>query len=444
MSDFTSRMPRPSRRQFLLGLFGGASALGLRSLATGLPIPFLASRAMADPLAVSPVILSLRQSGDPLNANCPGSYVAGVTNNPAFGPGVELMLGSQKTRAAQPWADLPAAVRAKLAFLHHSTQAVAHPDFPKVLALQGAGKGADGNGSEMLPSLLAQELAPLLGTVQAEPVDVGGTALTALGNPLPSYTPASLKGLFAGGSSLDKFAALRDGTLDALYKDLRSGGTPAQRRFLDANALARQQAASLGAQLGELLAMIPPEGADGSDFAAQVVAAVALVKTRVTPVVTIALPFGGDNHNDPMLALEAEQTTLSVAAIGDLHGQLEALGLNAGASGVTFASLHTFGRTLSAKDGRAHNGAHHVMALFGPRVRAGVYGGLGPDGKGGKDPVAQDLDAASGRAQPGGDIPVDQSLAAAAATLCAAAGLPADRIARRVKSGRVVQGTLVG
>ena len=100
--------------------------------------------------------------------------------SPAFGPGVELMLGSARTRAAQPWADLPAALRGRLALLHHSTQAVAHPDFPKVLALHGAGKSADGNGSEMLPSLLAQELAPLLGTVQAEPVDVGGTALTVL------------------------------------------------------------------------------------------------------------------------------------------------------------------------------------------------------------------------------------------------------------------------
>ena len=432
-----------SRRQFVLGLFGGAGAIGLRSLATGLPLSFLTRRAFAEPTSMSPVILSLRSSGDPLNANCPGSYVAGVRNNPAFGTGVDLMLGAVKTRAAQSWADLPGALRDRLAFIHHNTLAVAHPDFPKVLGLNGAGKGTDGNGSEMLPSLLAQELAGGLMTIQQEPVDLGGTPLTALGNPLPSYTPASLKGLFGSGSNLDKFAALRDSTLDTLYVDLRKNGTPAQRRFLDQNAMARQQARDLGSELGTLLAQVPPEDADGFDFAAQVVSAVALIKTRVTPVVTISLPFGGDNHTDPMLVNEADQTVLGVGAIGDLYRQLDAMGMNAGASGVTFASLNTFGRTLGTSDGRAHNKAHHVMTLFGPRVRAGVYGGLGTDPGGGKDPVAQDLDSASGRAQPGGDVPAAQSLPAVGATLAAAAGIASDRIAKRIKDGRTLRGLLL-
>src|SRR5882757_4317777 len=79
------RVIDPGRRGALMkGLFG-AGMLGLRALATGIPAAILANprRALAaDPYATGCfseakaqyLILSTSGSGDPLNANVPGTY----------------------------------------------------------------------------------------------------------------------------------------------------------------------------------------------------------------------------------------------------------------------------------------------------------------------------------------------------------------------------------
>src|SRR6202041_1356750 len=77
-----------SRRQALLTTLFGAGWVGLRSVATGLPIGFLLNprKAPADmtctdagaplPTSAQYVIFSTSGNGDPINANCPGSYTS--------------------------------------------------------------------------------------------------------------------------------------------------------------------------------------------------------------------------------------------------------------------------------------------------------------------------------------------------------------------------------
>ena len=69
-----------TRRDVLRGGLLGAGWVGLRAVATGLPISVLLDPARAEALAAMRstkarfLVLSLSTCGDPLNANVPGSY----------------------------------------------------------------------------------------------------------------------------------------------------------------------------------------------------------------------------------------------------------------------------------------------------------------------------------------------------------------------------------
>ena len=104
-------------------------------------------------------------------------------------------------------------------------------------------------------------------------------------------------------------------------------------------------------------------------------AAVGLVRLKVAPVLSITLPFGGDNHADDGLQNEATQHVESIGALAQLMTLLEQNGLS---DSVTFATLNVFGRTLLRKGtaGRDHWPRHAVSLLIGKRVRAGVVGGV--------------------------------------------------------------------
>src|SRR6185436_11318268 len=152
-------------------------------------------------------------------------------------------------------------------------------------------------------------------------------------------------------------------------------------------------------------AAIKSDGSDG-----QVVAAVSLIKMNVTPVVTIRLNFGGDNHTDPDLARsEAPQHESGVAAITALWTQLQAAGLS---DKVTFAMYNVFGRTLKKNGvtGRDHWGSQHATVLIGKPSKAGMVGGLEPKAS---DYYCTPIDSASGRGiAGGGDIPFAETLSA--------------------------------
>ena len=96
--------------------------------------------------------------------------------------------------------------------------------------------------------------------------------------------------------------------LDDLYSELRVNGTRSQKTFLDQYATSRIQARSLGENLGELLEALPTDPDNNNGAIDQVVAAVALARLGVSPVITINIPFGRDNHQDTTLEVESQET----------------------------------------------------------------------------------------------------------------------------------------
>src|SRR2546430_9734238 len=102
----------------------------------------------------------------------------------------------------------------------------------------------------------------------------------------------------------------------------------------------------------------------------QVLAAITLIQMKVTPVISIHIPFGGDNHRDVGLANETTQTVSGVATIVALMQQLAAAGLS---DSVAFMSLNVFGRTIGPTntDGRQHNENHQVSITIGKPFRGG-------------------------------------------------------------------------
>jgi hypothetical protein len=447
-----------TRRSFLSR---SAWGLTLAAAATGLPAWFLKRPELlwAEELpTVEPtfLILSIATEGDPLNVNCPGAYVAGAQNNPITGQEYEGVLydmapkmvrfGAFRGMAAGPWSTLEASMLQNTCFLHHQCGTVAHTELHQLLSLHGRCKSAAGNGAELLPTALAELLGPRLGTLINQPLSLGQEAMTQGGKTLSTLPPVQLRELFLSQDSpLASLADLRRATLDSMYAQLKRSGTAAQRRFLDEHAISSAQAAALGAGLSTALEEIVPFDPEDRDKAVvqdplnQITAAIALINLKVSPVITIHLPFGGDNHGDAGLLQEAVQTTSSISALNVLWQKMSASAPN---QKITFASLNTFGRTmeLGGTDGRSHNGAHHAMMLAGPHIKPGVVGGItqvaGRFEALGIDP----LTGAAMAVQP--TIAPDRTLDAAAATLGAAVGLTSQDLLARLPEGRPVLAAL--
>ncbi len=159
-------------------------------------------------------------------------------------------------------------------------------------------------------------------------------------------------------------------------------------------------------------------------------------------MISIHIPFGGDNHVDTALATETKQTVAGVASIGNLWTQLTAAGMQ---DRVTFAMMNVFGRTLSAShgstNGRNHHGDHHVTVLIGKPMKGGVVGGLEPANN---DYRATSIDSRSGGAVAGGsgDIPFSETLSAAGKTLGAACGVDRGLLDQNIAGGKVVAAAL--
>lgn len=381
------------RRALLSGLFGSGHA-GLRALATGLPAWFLAhpTAAHAETLACALssrgkaqfLVVSASSAGCPLNCNVPGTYDNTALIHPAQAEfaSTAIALGSRSVTGARIWNTLSASVRGRTNFFHHITSATVHGDHPKTMRLLG---GTSGN--EMLPSLYAKHLAPCLGTVLTEPVAVGvqGNGLEQLsfaGRALAALSPLQLKELLTGDKTnpLVKLRGARDATLDSLNALFKQGGTPEQRAFLDALASSQTQVRKLAEDLASTLAAIKDDGVQG-----QALAAAALIAAKVTPVVTLRIPFGMDNHVDTGLYDEWAQGSDNggnkhgVAGIQAVMDALAALGLQDAA---TFATMNVFGRQLggaakvNARNGRDHFGNHAAMVMIGRNVAPGVTGGV--------------------------------------------------------------------
>lgn len=434
-----------TRRDALLtGLFG-TGMVGLRALATGLPISFLLNptRARADECVVDKtkaqfVILSTSAAGDPMNANMPNTFdFADIGHSPDPTMAKKAFtLGGKQQSAATPWADVATdpLISDRICFIHHSTLNNSHTNQAKVQRLMGVLPR-----NEMLMSFLAKQLAPCLGTVQREPLVLGaagpGESLYYEGRVLPNLTPTGLQQTLARPTDpiLLQMQGLRDKELDRLNALLKESGNTAQKAFLDRLANSQKEARSISDTLLNNLSSIR-----GNDAPNQVIAAATLVAMRVSPVVTIRLPFGGDNHTDNMLANEAKQTVSSAAQIRALFGLLET---NKIRDQVTFMAMNVFGRTLKklGTTGRDHWGSHHTTVVIGKPMKPGVIGGLAP---GGGDYYAQAFDSATGAVNTSGDIPLNDSLSAVGKTVAAAVGIPADLIETNIPQSKVIRAAL--
>lgn len=436
-----------TRRKALLSCLCGASAIGLRSMVTGLPIAWLADplRAIAqdaDPacqaISGTPqfLILSTSGAGDPVNANVPGTYDDARilhSNDPTMAK-TSMMLGNRKVDAAKPWAALPAAVLSRTSFFHHATLTNAHPNEPKVMRLMGQMRR-----QEMLVSMYAKQLAPCLGTIQREPVVVGANGSSELlsfeGRTIARLSPRALRTVLASAPGpLTDLRAMRDRDLDRINALLKEHGTNVQRQFLDRVALSQQEARAIPEQLVESLSDITSDGVDG-----QILAAAALVRMKVSPVVSIHIPFGGDNHTDADFARESEQTVSGVAAIDQLMTTLGELGVK---DQTTFALMNVFGRTLSSTGtkGRNHHPSHAIGVMIGRGVRPSVVGGVAFQGK---DFSALPIDSESGAGDAGGDIPFESTMGSFAKTLGVTLGIGENVLDEEVLAGKVVRAAVV-
>jgi hypothetical protein len=429
-----------SRRNMLRAALLGTGYVGLRSLASGIPIPWLRGQ-IPEALAAEPtnpqfMILSTNSAGDPFNANCPGAYgVPGVYNNPdpAMAPR-SMTFGSTQTQAAAPWDTLPGWVKQQTTFIHHRTYQNAHPQYAKVMTLLGNVKGASGNGTDHLSALMSSQLAGALGTIQSEQVSLGGGRISFNGRSIQSLKPTLLRQMLAPrqGTSLN-LQQLRDQTLDEMHQYLRMSGRPEQREWLDRHALSRNQARQIDDALLARLASLEDNGP-----ISQIRAAVTLILMKVSPVITLHVPFGGDNHADRTLEQERDETIAGIAAFNVLFQELQDAGLQ---DDVTVANFSVFGRTLRRQEnkGRDHNLNHHVMMISGPAVQGGVIGGIQSVGK---DYGCTDINSATGEGVEGADIKANESLESTAKTLGRALGVSGEVLEQRIDGGKIIQAAL--
>ena len=451
------------RRDALLTALFGAGHVGLRALATGLPAWFIANPRTATAGALDCAIMakeklqylivSCSSAGDPINCNVPGTYEASAIIHPTQTTMTATMvnLGGKAYGAALPWAAtdvggaLAPSTLARTAFFHHTTRTTTHGDQPKVMKLLGGVTGGD-----MVVSAFAKHLSGCFGTVQPEPLAVGarGNAselVSYSGRTLPSVSPTQLKQLLTGSRTdpLVRIRTLRDQSLDQLNAMFKAEGTSVQKQFLDAMALSQTQVRKLVEQLATTLNAINSDDARG-----QGLAAAALISANVTPVVTMHINFGGDNHTDTDLANEASQHVTGVQAIQQVQDALAMLNLT---DKVTFATLNVFGRNLNGiaktdgRTGRDHYGNHAVTVMIGKNIAPGVYGGVAQGSSAAY--LASAIDSATGAPNAAGDIPVAQTHAAAMRTLGFALGIPDDQLGAsftQSAGGKVVRAAVTG
>src|SRR5579872_2513439 len=118
-----------TRRQAIMSTLFGSGYVGLRALATGLPASFLlnprralaaATPACANKSQAQYFIFNTLGSGDPINANVPGTYddpKIAHSLDPAMAP-APLTIGGQTSTAATPWTTLPQTVLDRTCFFH--------------------------------------------------------------------------------------------------------------------------------------------------------------------------------------------------------------------------------------------------------------------------------------------------------------------------------------
>jgi len=451
-----------NRRDMLLRSSFAFGTVSMQSLVTGLPTSFLmglSQNAMAaEPQDYKYLVMSHMQSGDPVNTNVPGTYPAidqneddplSLIDHPkvdqlgdraaGFETPIEFNLGDQMVKAAQPWSTLTDDLRKRFAFWHHGTFVNAHPDFPSVRRLNGAAKAENGREVDEYNELICQETKLGLGTLTGQPISVGGTRVSADDVEIPILKPTDIRDLFQSQiSDLDKMIKLRSRYLDRAYAQVKSNGSPAQLKFLEQYAKSQADANEIGDSLGGLIT-----GINGTDSINQAKMVVALLQINISPVLTMGIGFGGDNHADANLTDELTATVSAIPAINTLWEELKKARYQ---DRVVFASLNPFGRDLIRNDvgGRDHNGGHHAMFTFGPSIKGGVVGALEPTVYKGEivNFHAKGIHSESGLSDGQLDIQASETLVSVGKTLAKAVGISDERINERLDGGKIIRGAL--
>jgi hypothetical protein len=435
-------MMKFNRRDALTAMLFGAGGIGLRALATGIPAAFLLNpkKAMAagcgNMAKAQYFIMSTAAGGDPINAGAAGTYSDPniIHSSDPTMAATALSLGGVAATAAKPWSTLPQWALDRTTFWHLMTGTPIHPKEPDVLELMGAT-----NNHEMLPSVLSQAVAPCLGCVQPTPLSIGGAgpseAFKYNGAAIPIIPPVALKDtLTSPAGPLANLQALRDQTMNSIYAMYKTSATPQEQAFIDQTVNTQAQVRSLNQTLLNNLSMIKD-----NSVASQITAAVTLLQMNIAPLISLHIPFGGDNHSDQNLATETAQTVSGVASIASLMTALQAVNLQ---DKVTFFTLNVFGRTLatnggaSAANGRNHNPNHQVSVTIGAPFKAGVVGGVAPVAG---DYGCTQIDSTTGNSVSSGDIGTYDTLGSFGMTLLQGVGGDPTVLNR----GKVIQGALM-
>ncbi len=251
---------------------------------------------------------------------------------------------------------------------------------------------------------------------------------------MPIIPPLALKATLTNTPGpLTNLQSLRDQTLAQIYDLYKNDATTAERAYIDSLLISQQQVRNINQSLLNTLTSIKDNSA-----ASQILAAITLIQMNVTPVISVHIPFGGDNHRDIGLATETAQTVSGVAAIASLLQQLASANL---ADAVTFMSLNVFGRTIGPgnTDGRQHNPNHQVSIAIGKPMRGGVIGGVAPVQN---DYGALPIDSKSGTGTAGGDIRALDTLGSYGKTILAGVGVDSSVIESQITSGQVIAAAL--
>ena len=458
------------RRQFLSRGMAGVASLSLRSLATGLPIGFLLGGHMpayAIGNTTKSLILAMSSDGESLNACHPGSFPTsendprslidrptegnGTINGNAvtasdFSSSAEIQMGDSTILAPKFWSYLSQDLLDRLQFFNLRTNANGHVDAGSVNQVHSALLGPEGRGTEVLPSAIFQEL--LLGdagvnTVLQSPMVLNGSSDVRLaslyqeGVPLNRYTPLDIKELFLSENAeeIDNMQNLYDSTIDLVYKEVISNGTPQQKSFLDAYASSRIQASSLGDKLGDLLSEI--NGVTKEDEAR---ASVALVKANVSPVVVLRQKYSGDNHGTT--ATEVGLTCTQLDELELIFSLLKSQGLE---DSVNYANYDVFGRHLgvNSRGGRDHHNGHCTNLMFGSNIKAGIVGGYEEWANSGSKLLRATGINSETALSDDPDISGAETLPAYCRTLMASVGISEERIEARLPASKTVTGALL-
>lgn len=430
MSQNSKKKTAIDRREFLLRSLASGGALGLRSFLLGLPISFLTRRSIAAAGPANYLIYSTQSMGCPVNNNAPGTYESNLPymyHPSAFATPATFNLGTNVVKGAAPWATLQTELLNRMQFIYHDTLTNSHNEGEKVMQMQGSLKGSQGNGEELIPSAIAQLTSGALGTFGKDPIVIADTNSKISSNsvPLQILPPNSIKNLFsnnAAGAALT-MKSFRDSAVDELYRDLKTNGNLAQRKFLDNHVQSAQQSRNLASALSNSLSAI-----NGNTYNDQALTAAALLAAGITPSVVLSFGFGQDNHLQSNPDFEVTQTNESILALNALYTQLKALGIH---DKTTFCLQNVFGRTFGPKSpaqGRDHYGAGSVAVMFGPNIKPGITGGLEPINSqfGAK---STGINSTTGKSS-SPDIPVNETLASVGKTLMYACGIAETDISR--------------